>query len=172
MPATLVAPHASASAAVIETLSGMERAVALYSSDMPNGYRYQRSSGPALIAWILQGTVRLGREETRRRASYLAGHRKLWLRDMTTQEIDRRHAERFPSARRLNRAEELASASVMWLVGVAPEARHLPAVIDGCCPECDNFGKIWGTWVIDAGSDWSEEGYRACWACQTGGGAA
>ncbi|PVD11625.1 hypothetical protein [Streptomyces sp. CS207] len=136
---------------------------------MPTNYRYQGSADPNLIDWIAQGVARLGREETRRRAAYLGGHRKLWLRDMTTPEIDRRHRERFPSASRLDRAEELASASVMWLVKVAPEARELPAVIDGCCPKCNGAGKLWGNWVIDPDAQWFEEGYRPCWLCQNGG---
>lgn len=167
MPATLVAPHV-VPATLIEELSGMERAVALYASDMPNRYGWPDTS--AVVGWIVQGVARLGREEIRRRASFLAGHRKLWLRDMTTPEINRRHKKRFPSARRLGVAEELASGSIMWIT-VAPAARNLPAVIDGTCPRCDGAGKLWVNQVIDDASGWYEEGYVPCWVCQDGGAA-
>ncbi|MFJ9121756.1 hypothetical protein ACIRJO_40280 [Streptomyces sp. NPDC102394] len=170
MPATLVAPHLS-SVALAGELSGMERAVALYASDMPTGYSLQGATDSNLADWIAQGVARLGRQETRRRASYLAGHRKLWLRDMTTPEIDVRHQARFPSKRRLKVAESMASMSYFW-IPVAPAARDLPAVIDGPCPKCDDEGKLWGNWVIDADSEWYEEGYRPCWLCQSEGGAA
>ncbi|MGY5630269.1 hypothetical protein ACW7N6_15775 [Streptomyces sp. UC1A3] len=168
MPATLVA-HA-ATPVLVEELSGMERAVALYASDMPTGYLLQGPADPNVADWIAQGAARLGRDEVRRRAAYLAGHRKLWLRDMTTPEIDRRHKVRFPSARRLKIAESMASTSYFW-IPVAPAARHLPAVIDGPCPKCDDAGKLWDTWVIDDASEWYEEGYRPCWLCQDGGAA-
>ncbi|MFF4040665.1 hypothetical protein [Streptomyces sp. NPDC001816] len=169
MPATLVAPQAPTTE-LAEELSGMERAVALYASDMPSRYRLQGPVDTTLIGWIAQGAARLGREEIRRRASYLAGHRKLWLRDMTTPEIDRRHKERFPSKRRLGVAESMASTSLFW-APVTPAARELPAAIDGPCPKCDDAGKLWGNWVIDDASDWYEEGYRPCWLCQNGGAA-
>ncbi|MCW8379392.1 hypothetical protein [Streptomyces justiciae] len=177
MPATLVVEHVrimkspAPSASPIEELSGMERAVALYASDMPTRYRYQGSHDGNLVAWIYQGIARLGREEIRRNASHLAGHRKLWLRDMTTPEIDRRHHDRFPSKRRLGIAEELASDTVSWIT-VAPTARNLPAVIDGPCPKCDDAGKLWVNKVIDELSGWFEEGYVPCWVCKTEGGAA
>ncbi|WP_370260480.1 hypothetical protein [Streptomyces sp. V4I8] len=156
---------------LVEDLSGMERAVALYASDMPTDYRLQGPVDTTLIGWISQGAARLGREETRRRASYLLGHRKLWLRDMTTPEIDRRHNERFPSARRLKLAESMASTSYFW-APVAPAARDIPAVIDGPCPKCDDAGKLWARWVIDAEAEWYEEGYGPCWVCQPEDGAA
>jgi hypothetical protein len=170
MPATLVAPHAPA-AVLLEELEAMERAVALYASDMPTRYLLRGPEDTAVIGWIAQGVARLGREEIRRRASRLLGHRKLWLRDMTTLEIDRRHKERFPSKRRLAHAESVASTTVMW-IAPAPAVRNLPAVIDGPCPKCDGAGKLWGNWVIDDASGWYEEGYRPCWVCQPEGGAA
>lgn len=169
MPATLVAPH-SAPAALVEDLSGMERAVALYASDMPTRYRSQGSHDGNLVDWISQGIARLGRDEIRQRASFVAGHRKLWLCDKTTPEIDHRHKARFPSKRRLNTAEELASGTVSWIT-VAPAARNLPAVIDGPCPRCDGAGKLWANWVIDEFSGWYEEGYGPCPLCQDGGAA-
>lgn len=164
MPATIAVPHAPA-AELVDELSGMERAVALYASDMPSRYRLQGSEDRNLIGWIAQGVARLGREEVRRRASYLCGHRKLWLRDMTTPEIDRRHKERFPSVRRLSLAESMASTSLLWVRPV-PTARDIPALIDGPCPKCDGAGKLWANWVIDDASGWFEEGYGPCWVCQ------
>ncbi|MER5861296.1 hypothetical protein ABT131_37745 [Streptomyces sp900105245] len=95
-------------------------------------------------------------------------HRVLWLRDLNTPEIDRRHKQRFPSARRLSFAESMASTSLFW-VSVTPAARELPAAIDGPCPKCEGAGKLWGNWVIDDASDWFEEGYAPCWVCQDGG---
>ncbi|MER6526792.1 hypothetical protein [Streptomyces sp. NPDC001508] len=170
MPATLVAPHAPI-VALVEELSSWERAVALYASDMPTAYRSQGREDSNLLGWIKQGVARLGRDETRRQASYLAGYRRVWLRELVTPEIARRHSERFPSARRLNTAEDKAATSIMSLARVTPAARSLPVVIDGACPTCDGAGKLWGTWIIDAEADWSETGYRPCWLCQDGGAA-
>ncbi|MFI6656891.1 hypothetical protein ACIBL8_15420 [Streptomyces sp. NPDC050523] len=167
MPATLVAPHLPPTV-LVEELEAMERAVALYASDMPTRYRLRGPEDTAVIGWITQGVARLGREEIRQRASRLLGHRKLWLRDMTTPEIDRRHKERFPSKRRLNIAESMASTTVMW-VGIVPAARNLLAEIDGPCPRCDDAGKLWVNQVIDDASGWYEEGYVPCWVCQNGG---
>ncbi|KAB2974216.1 hypothetical protein F8R89_20835 [Streptomyces sp. SS1-1] len=169
MPATLVATHAP-TPVLVEDLSNMERAVALYASDMPDRYRLQGPVDTTLIGWIGQGAARLGREEVRRRASFLLGHRRLWLRDLTTPEINRRHKQRFPSARRLNVAESMASTSLFW-VSVAPGARELSAAIDGTCPKCDGTGKLWVNLVIDDVSGWFEEGYAPCWVCRDGGAA-
>lgn len=173
MPATLTAPHLSpvpfpTKPVTLSDLSNMERAVALYASDMPNSHSYKRGDDPQLEAWIIQGVTRLGRAEVRRRASFLAGHRKLWLRDMTTREIDRRHQARFPSKSRLGAAESLATATVLS-IGVAPAARELPIVIDGPCPKCDGVGKLWVNQVIDEFSGEYEEAYVPCWVCRDGG---
>ncbi|MFF7330892.1 hypothetical protein [Streptomyces sp. NPDC008150] len=174
MPATLVAEHLALAApglsidSLTKNLCGMERAVALYASDMPSRFRFRRDLEPALLAWIGQGVDRLGREEVRRQASFFAGHRKLWLRDLLTPEIDRRHRARFPLARRLDMAERMASVTIM-LTGVAPDARDLPEVIDGPCPKCDGAGKLWGNWVIDDASGWYEEGFALCWLCRDAG---
>ncbi|MFJ8334504.1 hypothetical protein [Streptomyces sp. NPDC094437] len=168
MPATLTAPQV-APVVLIGELSSWERAVALYVSDMPTGYRYQGREDVNLLAWIEQGVIRLGRDEVRRRASFLAGYRRVWGRDLVTPEISRRHAARFPSARRLNAAEDSAAASVLSL---APVVRDLPVVIDGGCPLCDGTRQQWATWVIDAESEWYETGFRPCTLCQSKGGAA
>ncbi|MGY4967307.1 hypothetical protein [Streptomyces sp. 900105245] len=167
MPATLNASQAPPTS-LVEGLANMERAVALYASDMPTRYCHQGPSDMAVIGWMAQGVALLGRDEVRRRASFLLGHRLLWLRDLTTPEIDRRHKQRFPSARRLSVAESMASTSLIW-ISVAPAARELPAVIDGPCPKCEGAGKLWGNWVIDDASGWFEEGYAPCWVCQDGG---
>ncbi|MEU5442856.1 hypothetical protein [Streptomyces griseofuscus] len=167
MPATLVAPHLP-STVLLEELEAMERAVALYASDMPNGYLLQGPQDAAVVGWINQGVARLGREEIRLRASRLLGHRLLWLRDMTTPEINRRHKKRFPSKRRLGLAESLAAITIGW-TAPAPAVRNLPALIDGPCPRCDDAGKLWVNRVIDDASGWYEEGYVPCWVCQGGG---
>ncbi|MFG3587944.1 hypothetical protein [Streptomyces sp. NPDC047990] len=172
MPATLDAPQAASIAALVEDLSGWERTVALYASDMPTAYGSKVAGDAELLGWICQGVARLGRDEVHQRASYLAGYRRVWLRDLVTSEIARRHSRRFPSVRRLSMAESRASASVLYVVKQAPVARHLPFAIDGPCPKCDDAGKIWATWVIDDASDWYEGGFGPCWLCQPEDGAA
>ncbi|SMF83286.1 hypothetical protein [Streptomyces sp. Amel2xC10] len=172
MPATLDVPQAASIIALVEDLSGWERTVALYASDMPTAYGPKIAGDAELLGWIGQGVARLGRDEVRQRASYLAGYRRVWLCDLVTREIARRHSRRFPSVRRLNMAESRASASVLYLVKQTPAARDLPFAIDGPCPKCDDAGKIWANWVIDDASDWCEEGFGPCWLCQSEGGAA
>jgi hypothetical protein len=171
MPATLSAPQVASLAGVVENLANTERAVALYASDMPNGYRLQGREDANLADWMVQGVARLGREEIRRRASFLRGHRKLWLDDMTTPEIDRRHKKRFPSKRRLDLAESMASTSLFW-ISVAPSVPDVPIVIDGPCPQCDGAGKVWANIVINEYSGEFEERIVRCWVCRSGGGVA
>ncbi|MFJ8335228.1 hypothetical protein [Streptomyces sp. NPDC094437] len=167
MPATLVAPHVAPVTTFVEELSSWERTVALYASDMPTTYHCLGRQDSNLLGWISQGVARLGREETRRRASYLAGYRRVWLRELVTPQIARRHSERFPSVRRLTAAEDKSASSIMSLIRIAPTARNFPVVIDGPCPTCDGAGKLWSTWVVDAEADWTETGYRPCWLCQS-----
>ncbi|MFI6022698.1 hypothetical protein ACIBCP_34275 [Streptomyces sp. NPDC051287] len=172
MPATLDAPQAAPVIALVAELSLWERAVALYASDMPDTYGPWDRGNAAFLDWIGQGVARLGRDEIRQRASYLAGYRRVWLRKLETREIRRRHSQRFPSARRLNKAESRASASISFVAEQTPAARDIPVVIDGTCPKCDGAGKVWAIWVIDDVSDWCEEGFGPCWLCQPEGGAA
>ncbi|MGW0209150.1 hypothetical protein ACWDZ8_26280 [Streptomyces sp. NPDC003233] len=81
---------------------------------MPTAYKATGKSYAAVIAWILQGAARLGLAEVHRSAAYAYGYRPLWLADLTTREQDQAHQSRFPSGRRWDRAERLASAFTVW----------------------------------------------------------
>ncbi|WP_159072798.1 hypothetical protein [Streptomyces glaucescens] len=95
-------------------LSNMERAVALYASDMPVGFMMRRGTEATVAAWIIQGVVRLGLAEVQHSAACAYGYRLLWLADLTTPEQDRAHRRRFSNARRWDRAERLASCFTAW----------------------------------------------------------
>ncbi|WP_143570577.1 hypothetical protein [Streptomyces acidiscabies] len=148
----------------VSDLTGSERAVALYASDMPNGRgQYE---GVQVREWIVQGAGRLGVVELRRQAAFLYGFQRLRFSPLMNAALKARHAERFPAARRLKRADETASGSV-WRDGITPEARGRNAAVlfDDGCPVCGGERQVWGRWVIDATSEWCESGFRACWLC-------
>src|SRR5689334_16551534 len=114
MPATLTRSHPasllpSAQPLSPSGLSNMERAVALYASDMPQRFLMRPGTEATVAAWILQGAARLGFDEVQRSAACAYGYRLLWLADLTTAEQDRAHQRRFPNARRWDRAERLAA---------------------------------------------------------------
>ncbi|MFI9767094.1 hypothetical protein ACIHJG_09555 [Streptomyces sp. NPDC052415] len=151
MPATLVAAHANHVAQVVpavsaKDLSNTERAVALYASEMPNGYRYK---GPdhhvTVLAWITQGAARLGLSELYRSAAFAYGYRLLWLARTATGEQTRAHKLRFPSADRLRRAESLASLTIGF-----PEARMTSEAIKRSRrPQVEGACRCGGTGWID-----------------------
>ena len=119
MPATLTRSHPAPSLPSAQPLSpsdlsNMERAVALYASDMPVGFMMRRGTEMTVAAWILQGVARLGLDEVQRSAACAYGYRLLWLADLTTAEQDQAHRRRFPDARRWDRAERLASCFTTW----------------------------------------------------------
>ncbi|WP_327272934.1 hypothetical protein OG609_12925 [Streptomyces sp. NBC_01224] len=66
----------------VQDLTGAERAVALYASDMPSGRR--RHSPEQLRDWIAQGIERLGLDEVGRRAAFRYGHRLLEMSGLVT----------------------------------------------------------------------------------------
>ncbi|WP_340560835.1 hypothetical protein [Streptomyces sp. GSL17-111] len=146
-------------------LTHSERTVALYASDMPNVKRHH--TGEQVRAWIVQGAERFGMEEVRCRAEYLHGWRLLNVKDLLTAQIQARHEQRFPRARRLLLADQAASESVCCSDGMtnAARERNAAAQVDGGCPVCEGARQVWGRWVIDAESDWYEDGYRPCWIC-------
>jgi hypothetical protein len=175
MPATLVAEHVSPAAlsvspVLVADLSNGERTVALYVSDLPDGYRYKRGDTAQLVAWILQGANRLGLDRLRRIAALEAGYRRFVARNRVTAEQERAHAERFPNPERDRRAGELA-ALVTYSVSMSDEARERGGrfLLDGPCPECGDTRQVWACWAVDVDADWYEEGYGPCFLC---GGAA
>ncbi|HEY9371722.1 hypothetical protein [Streptomyces sp.] len=148
MPATLIAAHISPAESrsltiSVEDLSNMERAVALYASDMPTSVRRERRDDRAVAAWIIQGAIRLGLEELYRSAAYLYGYRLLWLADLTTDDQRGANQTRFPNARRLDRAEQIATSfTVCSGLDMTQEAmdRRTPKVEGACL--CGGTGWI------------------------------
>ncbi|MEU1708278.1 hypothetical protein ABZ478_23375 [Streptomyces sp. NPDC005706] len=175
MPATLVAEHVpsvalSVPSVSVEELSNGERTVALYASDLPDGYRYKRGDEAQLVAWIIQGANRVGLDRLRHVAALEAGYRRLEARKRVTAEQKRTHAERFPNRKRDRRAGELA-ALVTHFSSMSDEARERGGrfLLDGPCPECGDTRQVWACWAVDVDADWYEEGYGPCSLC---GGAA
>lgn len=141
---TTALAHGQETTIDVTALTGAERAVALYVSDMPNGRR--RHPGEQIRAWIVQGVQRLGTEELRRRAAYFRGWRLLDMHGLATVQVQARHEQRFPNVRRLVLADKEAAGNV-WRDGMsdAARARNGGAVVDGECP-CRGTGGIavWG----------------------------
>ncbi len=90
-------------------LSNMERAVALYASDMPTSYRYRRTDDEELCDWIVQGAARLGLEELYRSAACASGYMRLWVEDKARPRHTAAHVARFPVQRRFDLAQRTAS---------------------------------------------------------------
>ncbi|MGW1542557.1 hypothetical protein ACWCPM_20365 [Streptomyces sp. NPDC002309] len=158
MPATLVAENATpfTPAVSVEELSNVERAVALYASDMPTRYRSSRGDLDLLTFWVLQGVMRLGLDELYRSAAYAYGYRLLWAAGSATPEQDAAHAHRFPSTARLDRAERVA-ALVTFRSEMTPEARKRGGRprVEGAC-HCAGTG-----WIpFDMGD--GTEAHQAC----------
>ncbi|MFI0192178.1 hypothetical protein ACH4PW_32130 [Streptomyces sp. NPDC017082] len=129
----------------VRDLTGMERTVALYASDMPNQRR--RHAKDQIRAWIVQGAERVGVDELRRRAEYFRGWRLLDLNGQVTPQIQARHEQRFPRPKRLEYAESQAT-NTLFTDGISEAARRRNdwAVVDGDCP-CGDTGDIaaWGS---------------------------
>ncbi|MFJ4006975.1 hypothetical protein ACIPWL_26475 [Streptomyces sp. NPDC090023] len=175
MPATLVAEHVApavpfAPALAVGDLSNGERSVALYASDLPNDYRYQRGDDALLIAWIIQGANRVGLDRLRRTAALDAGFWRSRAVKRVTSAQKRAQSERFPDMKRERRAGELA-ALITLSAPVSEEARErgLRFLLDGACPECGDTRQVWRSWCVDVNADWYDEGYGPCFLC---GGAA
>ncbi|WP_327172424.1 hypothetical protein OG471_28690 [Streptomyces sp. NBC_01336] len=138
MPGTLVKPLVrvpvqSTLLDRVRDLTGSERVVALYASDMPSGRR--RHSSEQVREWIVQGVERLGAEETRRWAQFFYGHRLLDLHGLVTPQIQQRHEQRFPKRGRLNVADQQAAGSVCGdsMTAETLLRNGIPAV-NGDCP--------------------------------------
>ncbi|MFV6030806.1 hypothetical protein [Streptomyces sp. NPDC056264] len=119
--------------AAVEELTGGERAVALYASDMPAGRR--RVTSEQVRAWIVQGLERLGQDEVRQRAAFRYGHRLLEMSGLVTAQVQARHEQRFPQLKRLVRAEQEAANSVFGdRMTEETLRRNSAAEVDGECP--------------------------------------
>ncbi|MEV7500048.1 hypothetical protein [Streptomyces sp. NPDC093018] len=136
----------------VRDLTGAERAVALYASDMPNGRRHYTKE--QFTAWIMQGAERLGVEEMRRRALYFRGWRLLDMHGLLTAQIQARHEQRFPQRYRLIRSDQ-GGALTVSTDGTTKTAlaRNGLVDLDGDCP-CEGTGGI-AAWDDDAGA-WHE----------------
>lgn len=138
MPGTLVKPLVRGPVQPgptvrVQDLTGAERAVALYASDMPSGRR--RHSSEQVRDWIVQGVERLGTEEVRRRGEFFYGHRLLELHGLVTPQIQQRHEQRFPKRGRLNVADQQAADNVYGdRMSEATRLRNGTAAVDGDCP--------------------------------------
>ncbi|MGW1465366.1 hypothetical protein ACWCPT_13620 [Streptomyces sp. NPDC002308] len=142
MPASPHVPHAAPGpfegpAVSVEELSHGERAVALYASAMPDGYRFRQGDGPQVAAWIVQGAARLGLEELYRAAAYARSHLVLRMARLLTAEQARAHSARFSSPRRLDRAGAVAATvqagSGRIPVSGAALARSRRPMVEGAC---------------------------------------
>lgn len=134
MPATLSAPQVAPVTGLVEDLSNGERAVALYASDMPTSYSYQRGDDAQVEAWIVEGAGRLGLPELYRSAAFLDSFQVLELAGTATRDQERAHKARFPSAARLRRASTLASLMVgMFRVSEAAIKRSSRPQVEGAC---------------------------------------
>ncbi|MFJ9376083.1 hypothetical protein [Streptomyces sp. NPDC101455] len=161
MPGTIAEQRAdavtveAASPVDVRDLTGAERVVALYASDMPNGRRHHTSE--QYTAWIVQGAERLGTKEMRRRALYFGGWRALGMHGLVTAQIQARHEQRFPQRHRLVRAGQGSALSV-YVDRPTPAAlaRNGKVALDGDCP-CDGTG-----WVMLWGGDPDASGEIMC----------
>lgn len=156
----------------VSHLSNAERAVALYASDLPDTFAYQRGDRARLESWIVQGATRLGLDRLYRMAALHSGYRQAWIGKYLSVEQKRAEAERFPNASRIHQAGELAALVTMHFgVSVEALARGKKVEFDGGCPKCHGAGQVWGTWVVDPDAEWYEDGYRSCWVCPEPSGA-
>ncbi|QHY98417.1 hypothetical protein SSPS47_25240 [Streptomyces sp. S4.7] len=127
MPATLVAPHVASAESVapviaVQRLTNLERAVALYASGMPTGYRWSNADIATVIDWITEGVARLSYMDVCRLAQDARHYRLLWLANQATAEQTIRHNLSFPDTTRFKRAEEIAATLTHWLSADIPQS--------------------------------------------------
>ncbi|MFI8498354.1 hypothetical protein ACIGFK_07655 [Streptomyces sp. NPDC085524] len=112
----------------VHDLSNMERAVALYASDMPTSYRYRKGDQEKHCDWITQGATRLGLENLAYLAAMHRVHRLNWLNGITPEE---RSVAGFADESRRDRAGRLAalvtghvpvSDQALWRQGQSAES--------------------------------------------------
>ncbi|MFD7888657.1 hypothetical protein ACFV3O_09265 [Streptomyces albidoflavus] len=106
----------------VHRLTNLERAVALYASDMPTGYRWRNADITTVIDWITQGVSRLSYAEVHRLARDARHFRLLWLANQATAEQTSQHNRDFPDSQRLKRVESAASTLTLWLSADKPQS--------------------------------------------------
>ncbi|MFF3731823.1 hypothetical protein ACFYXM_16240 [Streptomyces sp. NPDC002476] len=138
----------------VPDMTGSERTVALYASDMPTRRRY--GTKDQVREWIVQGASRLGAEELRRRAELYNGHFMLAVGGLVTSDVQARHEERFPDGRRLRIAEQ-ATATSKCFDGMSKTAiaRNTAAQVDGECA-CGGTGLVEIIVDWDPGASYSQ----------------
>ncbi|MGW2278393.1 hypothetical protein [Streptomyces sp. NPDC001770] len=87
-------------------MTGAERAVALYASDMPKGFSWSRGVTPQVLAWVAQGVGRLGFEDVYRSGMESQYYRVLRLHGPVPAETRRWFRGRFPDRARLDCVEQ------------------------------------------------------------------
>ncbi|WP_018569189.1 hypothetical protein [Streptomyces sp. PsTaAH-124] len=103
-------------------LTNGERAVALYASDMPGGYRFGRGDDGTVMAWVLQGVARLGFKDVYDAAGEVRYYGVLRQAGRVTAEVRRGVRRRFPDRRRLECAERTSAMLTYRLADVEPES--------------------------------------------------
>ncbi|WP_329167812.1 hypothetical protein OG709_26560 [Streptomyces sp. NBC_01267] len=122
MHATLLAartsPDTSAERDLRTTLrmTGAERTVALYASDMPTGFSWSRGITPQVIAWVMQGVDRLGFDDVYRSGVEAQHYRVLRLAGQVSAAARRWFRGRFPDRARLDCVEQ-ANAMLTFRLG-------------------------------------------------------
>ncbi|MFF8432798.1 hypothetical protein [Streptomyces bacillaris] len=107
MPATLLATRASSDTSAERFLltalrmTGAERLVALYASDMPTGFSWSRGVTPQVIAWVMQGVERLGFDDVYRSGNEVQHYGVLRLTGQVPAATRRWFRGRFPDRVRL-----------------------------------------------------------------------
>ncbi|MFD7729228.1 hypothetical protein ACFV6F_02425 [Kitasatospora phosalacinea] len=107
MHATLSVPQFSPVSAL---LSGAARAVALYASDMPNTCRFYAVGEAQVEAWIAQGVERLGLAQVRADGAFLRSYNLDLIGCGYGPADEDAYRRRFPSVRRISRAQSVAGA--------------------------------------------------------------
>ncbi|WP_435242641.1 hypothetical protein [Streptomyces cucumeris] len=110
--------------ALVEDLNNRERAVALYASAMPTDYVYRVADGEKLTAWIVQGASRVGWDALYALAAAERNYWVRWLDNKTAPGEKTAHRRRFPKARRLHRAGEIAATVTLNHVNVSESAKE------------------------------------------------
>ena len=117
MPATLVAEHVeitdpSTPLASVRRLTGSERMVALYASDMPKDFSWSKGVTSQVVVWVAQGVDRLGFEDVYRSGKEAQYYGVLRLAGQAPAEMRRR----FPDRKRLDCVER-AGAMLTFCLG-------------------------------------------------------
>ena len=121
MPATLVAEHveiteSSTSLASVRRLTGSERMVALYASDMPKGFSWSKGVTSQVVTWVAQGVDRLGFEDVYRSGMEAQYYFTLRLAGQAPAEMRRWFRRRFSDRKRLDCVER-AGARLTFCLG-------------------------------------------------------